>query len=43
MTIREIKTIYLNYVQLKHRPSTVRVEKHVLGKFSEYFTDNFDV
>ena len=43
MTIREIKTIYLNYGQLKHRPSTVRVEKHVLSKFSEYFTDNFDL
>jgi integrase len=42
MTIRELKHIYLNYAALKHRPSTIVVEKHIMGKFSEYFTDSLD-
>ena len=42
MTLREITTIYFNYVQLKHKPSTVRNEKHLIGNFMEYFTADFD-
>ncbi len=42
MTILELTTRYLNYVELKHKESTLRGEEHVLAKFTEHFTKKYD-
>lgn len=42
MTIKEICEIYFNYAQLKHKPSTIKNDKHILNRFLTYFTENYD-